>query len=95
MPRVRLSSGDHLDVVPWMQEPMHQLVLENQHTRIYRIRFPAGAVHQTLFHLHTEDTVYLCVSDGGDPATGAPGAAAASPGRLRPGCAQGVAGRST
>jgi hypothetical protein len=52
-----------LEWVEWVDEPRHELLFENDYTRIYRARFDAGAACETLYHRHGADTVYACVSD--------------------------------
>ena len=61
--RIRLSDGRDIEYVDWLDEPHHHNLFENAHTRVYAADLPPG-VH-TLYHRHKEDTVYVCLDDGG------------------------------
>jgi hypothetical protein len=52
--RAALPGGQSLEWVEWPDDPRHELVFENAHTRIYRAAFKAGEACETLFHRHKE-----------------------------------------
>lgn len=39
---IRLEDGEDLEYVDWLYEPRHQLLLENQWTRVYVADIPPG-----------------------------------------------------
>jgi hypothetical protein len=55
-----------LEAVPWIDEPLHRKLFENPIVRIYEAVILPG--ESTLFHEHTENTVYVTVEDGGNSA---------------------------
>ncbi|MGR8919290.1 MAG: hypothetical protein ACU85V_06710 [Gammaproteobacteria bacterium] len=55
-------AGDSPDTcVAVYDEPQHEPVLRNAYAYVYRVRLPAGG--QTLWHRHTEDTVYFSLAE--------------------------------
>lgn len=50
-----------LEVCEVYAEPRHRFRLRNAWTNVYEIELPSN--EQTLFHRHTEDTVYFVISD--------------------------------
>ncbi|MGR9091796.1 MAG: hypothetical protein ACU85U_14580 [Gammaproteobacteria bacterium] len=54
-------SGSAPGVCEVYEEPRHRFRLRNAWTNVYEIELPRN--EQTLFHRHTEDTVYFVVAD--------------------------------
>lgn len=61
------EDGEQINFVDWVDEPRHHLLFENEYTRIYFASFAPGEACSTLYHRHSEDTVYVCTSDGSAP----------------------------
>jgi hypothetical protein len=54
---LQLEGGKAIQFVDWINEPLHSLVFENPHTRVYRATIPPGKA--TLYHRHQQDTAYV------------------------------------
>lgn len=64
--RVEFTNAPAVDVVPWIEEPLHTALLVNEHnthTRVYSAALKPGDV--TLFHSHAANTAYVVVSPPG------------------------------
>lgn len=48
-----------IDYVPVHEEPRHRRRFENEYARVYDVLIPPG--DQTLYHEHTEDTLYVSI----------------------------------